>query len=92
MEHASGNAAPMTTVARSFTTAKIGQSVSGVGQQNTLSITVQANFDLQVGSVCVLGIDFFRLLACIDFAALLCAKLVSDMRREHYLAICKACY
>ncbi len=48
MKAATGNAAPLSTVARNFTMAKIGQSVSGIGQDNTLSFTLQTNFDLLV--------------------------------------------
>jgi hypothetical protein len=48
MNSATGNAAPLLTVGRNLTVASIGQSVSGIGQDNTLTITLQTNFDMQV--------------------------------------------
>lgn len=47
MDSASGDYAPLTTRARTFTVAKIGQLVSGGGQENTISVTLMSNFDIQ---------------------------------------------
>ena len=47
MESGAGNAAPLQTASRAFTMKKIGQSVSGPGQDNTLYITLMSNFNIQ---------------------------------------------
>jgi hypothetical protein len=47
MDSASGDAAPLATRARTFIVARIGQLVSGRGQENTLQITLMSNFDVQ---------------------------------------------
>jgi len=47
MESASGNSAPLATRERTFIKSRIGQLVSGVGQENTISVTLMSNFDIQ---------------------------------------------
>jgi hypothetical protein len=47
MDSAIGDAAPLATRARTFIVARIGQLVSGRGQENTLQITLMSNFDVQ---------------------------------------------
>ena len=47
MDAASGDAAPLTTRARTLIGARIGQLVSGRGQENTIQVTLMSNFDLQ---------------------------------------------
>lgn len=47
MDLATGDAAPLSTRKRTFVVAKIGQLISGGGQENTLSITIMSNYDIQ---------------------------------------------
>ena len=47
MDSASGDAAPLRTRKRTFSVAKIGQTVSGGGQFNEITISLLSNFDIQ---------------------------------------------
>jgi hypothetical protein len=47
MDSAAGDAAPLSTRKRMFIAAKIGQLISGGGQENTISVTVMSNYDIQ---------------------------------------------
>lgn len=48
MLRAEGDAAPLKATEWKFLSAHIGQSVSGPGQENTVTVTLKTNFDMQV--------------------------------------------